>query len=231
MEIKHYRDSNFLKYEYQAIYQKMLQAVSDDKYSSLDEFSYILEEKIYRKMISLNLDCFPHPSKFPDFQLEKEGFPVYIPENADGSGEELPFFLASLSNTFPLQHTMKPSGFIFEDFSFLQIDLTLAYGLNDKKIYILFYTIHYGRIRDEKEVYFFRYDKESNYQFDGDLPMELNYKPIYHFHGNSDDPHFEDNMDIDKPWVEKVEKILSMLEVNLPRLLDKYKECDYIKTA
>ena len=124
--------------------------------------------------------------------------------------------------------SIKTSGLIFEDFSFLQVEFTLAHNLEDNKIYILFYTFHYGRIRDSKEVYFFRYDKESDYEIRGHLlPIKINYKPIYHFHGNSDDPHFTDDKD---DWKKKIKSILELLKINIPRLLDKYNECDYINS-
>lgn len=227
MEINDYKHSKFLKYNYQAIYQSMLDPVADEEYACWDEFALIFEEYITETLESLNLDCFPHPRnlQIPFFKLERESFPVFIPENADGSGEMSPYLLAKLTNFHPLNHREKPSGFIFEDFSYLQMELTLAHSLSNNKIYVLFHTFHYGRIKEEKEVYFFRFDKESNYQFEGSTPVKLNYKPVFHFHGNSDDPHFKDQV---TNWREKVYDVLSTLKINIPRLLDKYNECDYI---
>ncbi|MGD6778480.1 hypothetical protein ACQCT3_02540 [Sutcliffiella horikoshii] len=227
MIIKNYKESKFLKYDYQAIYQNMLQPVSPKEYSCFDEFSSDFELYIDMIMREVGLDYFPHPEKYPYFQLEYENFPVFIPENADESGKEIPFILGSISNMYPIKHNIKPSGFIFDDFSYLQIDITLAHSLNDRKIYLLFHSFHYGRMRNSKEVYFFRYDKESDHEIksDGEI-ISLDYKPIHHFHGNSDDPHFEDR---EISWEEKITKVINIIRINLPRLLDKYKECDDIQ--
>lgn len=231
MEIKDYKKSRFFKYDFQAIYQNMLQEVSNYKYSCFEEFTFELEEYVNELLCQLNLDCFPHPAKNPVFHVEVESFPVFIPEKPDGSGLKFPYIIGKVSSTYPLNYREKPSGLIFEDFSFLQVEFTLAHNLEDEKIYILFHTYHYGRIRDTKEVYFFRYDKESNYQVtekDIHLPPEkLDYKPIYHFHGNSDDPHFQDN---EEDWKKKIKDILNLLKINIPRFIIKYKECDYIDT-
>lgn len=124
--------------------------------------------------------------------------------------------LARLTTYYPNSHTEKTSGLILEDGSYLQIDFLFAHHLKSLQMYLLFFSLHYGRCDATKnEFYFFRFDKESDYSIDEQL---MDFKSVYHFHGNSDEPHFP------LPsfqWNEKLEYTINLLGKNLQRIEEK----------
>jgi hypothetical protein len=138
----------------------------------------------------------------------------------------LPSFFTS---QFPVPRTIKPSGFMFNDYSFLQIDQTLAWSGDDKKLYLLKYSYHYGRTylnaadRVQEERYHFRYEKESDYEYKNGAVNYLNFKPMHHFHGNSKDPHFKE-----PSQPKDIEEIIESLSINLSRLQKRYGTCSFL---
>ncbi|OJD46187.1 hypothetical protein BAU22_16835 [Bacillus sp. 4048] len=225
MDKKEYTESKIIKYDYQALYYEMFQLASDKEYSCFEEYANDFENFIRKELERSGLDFFTRPDRTPIFQIERDNFEVWIPESPSNPEEEEPFILCSMTCYHPLKHSEKPSGIIFEDCSFLQIDQTLAHSLYDDKMYIVFYSYHYGRMKEGTEKYFFRYDKESEYERESGSIKKLDYKPAYHFHGNSDDPHFPD---LEKIWQDKFKDITEILSINLSRLQDKHGPCDYV---
>lgn len=233
MDIVSYRESKFFRHDYQAIYLDMLKPASYKTYESFEEFACDVEDFLITQLLENDLDFFRYPDSYPIFRVEPEFIPVYIPKSPNVNQTTInplliePFMLGKITSIYPCSHNEKPSGIIFkEDYSFLQIEYTVAHNLLNKKMYLVNYSYHYGRIKNQEERYYFRYDMESDYQFDSSSVINrVEHKPTIHFHGNSDDPHFTDTY---LSWDKKIKSIIEILRINIPRLKSKYLICDEI---
>lgn len=215
----------FLESEYfinnQFPYIDMMEQVSDKSYSCFEEFCLEFEEKVISLFDEFSLECQRYPEQVTHFHVDFEKVPTLIYKNIQKQEPEY-FLLGEISSTYPKSHREKPSGFIFNDYSYLQIELVLGQRLSDMTIHLLYYSFHYGRMGEEKEDYHFRYDKESNYVFKDGEVTELGFKPMYHLHGNSDDPHFPD---MNQGLIKKLTNVVQIISLNLGRLRKKYGEC------
>lgn len=165
---------------------------------------------------SASLGYLRYPDNASLFHVIEEQFPVFMQKSPVSELTDF-YRLASLQTCYPYSHTEKPSGIILDDGSYLQIDFTFAHHIKSRKMYLLFSSFHYGRCNQEKkEFYFLRFDKESDYMFRSQSDFEkLDYKPVFHFHGNCDEPHFS----VEKfGIVDKLDYIIDLLKINLARI-------------
>ena len=155
----------------------MLELASIKTYESFEEYACEIEDVLITQLLENNLEYFRYPDSFPIFHVEPEFIPVYIPvyipedpdviETPKNTLQIGPFIFGKITSIYPRFHNEKPSGLIFlEDYSFLQIEYTVAHNLTNKKMYLVNYSYHYGRIKNQEERYYFRYDMESDHQFD-----------------------------------------------------------------
>lgn len=225
VEVKSYTESKLISHSFPHV--DLLQQISEKKYEGFYELAQELDKMLKDGLENNLLTYLRYPESNSLFTVEEDKFPVFIFKNPENNQNKEYYKLASLSTYSPNSHAEKPSGIILEDNSYLQIDITFAHHIQTRKMYLLFASFHYGRSNLENEFYFFRYDKESDYEFNRNDPNELkqlNYKPIYHFHGNSDEPHFPVEKFV---WNEKIQRILDVLKVNLKRLQRKTGEASF----
>lgn len=201
-------------------YISLLQAHSDKVYGSFHELAQELDQFVADALTGDALDYIRYPDSASLFSVEEEDSPVFMYSNP--SSEEFDFYrLANLNTYSPNSHREKPSGIILHDESYVQMSFVFAHHIETMKMFLLFSSIHYGRSdQEKKEFYFFRFDKESDYMFeDSDQePVYMEYKPVHHFHGKCDEPHFPSSPD---SLQEIVCYVADLLKKNLKRIENK----------
>ncbi|XZF75573.1 hypothetical protein ACSBO6_18645 [Bacillus sp. AL-1R] len=224
----HFKGKILKEFEYP--YATMLYPISDQSYPSIETYVQEFEKKVLKAFDSYSVDyiTFPNPDRNPIFSIERDNVFNIIPNSpTDDKGKK--FLLVKISSQYPVSRTLKPSGFMFNDYSFLQIEQTLAWSGDDKKLYLLKYSYHYGRTylneidMVQEERYHFRYEKESDYEYKDGSVNYLNFKPMYHFHGNSKDPHFKE-----PSQPKNIEEVIETLSINISRLQKRYGACSFL---
>lgn len=216
IQTKSILESKFVSHSYP--YIDLLQRYSTQKYDGFYALAQEVEWKLNQLLTENQIDYLRYPDNDVLMNVEEEQEIVFMYEKPDS--DEYDFYkLARLTTYYPYSHTEKPSGLILSDGSYLQFDFTFAHHLKTRQMFLLFLSFHYGRCNaDRREFYFFRFDKESDYMIHGRNSEFLDYKSIYHFHGNCDEPHFP------LPsfqWDEKMEYIIKLLANNLQRIKQK----------
>lgn len=204
---------------------KMLQKYSENYYTGFYELAQEIEivvESVLRNN-QLN-DYLRYPESTSLLTIEEDTHVVFMYETPESADYDF-YKLGRLTTYHPNSHTEKPSGIILADGSYLQMDFVFAHHLRTRQMYVMFFSIHYGRCDTEKkEFYFFRFDKESDYLIEKKEIYPIDYKPIYHFHGNADEPHFELTP---FSWDEKFEYVIRLLGINLQRIRHKTGESTF----
>ncbi|AXH98447.1 hypothetical protein DV702_01225 [Sporosarcina sp. PTS2304] len=217
IQVKSALESDRISHSYP--YIELLQAYSENEYKGFYELAQEIEEQVGGALEGASLEYIRYPESASLFHVIEDNFPVFMHMNPTSS--EVDYYkLGSLQTCYPYSHTEKPSGIILEDQSYLQIDFTFAHHIKSMKMFLLYSSFHYGRCNsDKEEFYFFRFDKESDFMFRVNTdPEYLNYKPVYHFHGNCDEPHFSVKR---FGVIDKLDYIIDLLKINLERIESK----------
>lgn len=212
--VKSILESKFISHSYP--YIEMLQQYSDQTFDGFYLLAQEIEKEICRVLEKNKMNFLRSPDVGTLLSVEEEINPVFIYRTPDSEDEYDFYKIGRLTTYSPNSHTEKPSGIILSDSSYLQIDFTFAHNLDSLKMYLMFLTFHYGRCNENKEeFYFFRFDKESDYMITAEDAELLDYKSLYHFHGNCDEPHFPLTA---FDWREKIKYVVELLAINLKRI-------------
>lgn len=199
----------------------------DDNVKVYQNYAWRLERKVKHFLEQAGLVTVQHPSgQHRMFGIELDPTLTEVLETPLGTKKEA-FRFVKFTTQHMIPRTEKPSGLIFEDYSYLQIQETIAWRQSDRKLYLAMYAYHYGRTTvddsgKQKDRYYFRYEKESDWQFDDQRNPEnvSSFKPLYHFHGNAKNPHFPEPR---KP--KEISEVIELIANNLSRWDHEFGAC------
>lgn len=199
----------------------------DDNVKVYQNYAWGLEIKVQDFLKQASLEAIQHPNDQPRmFGIELDPTLTEVLETPLGTKTEA-FRFVKFTTQHMIPRTEKPSGLIFDDYSYLQIQETIAWRQSDRKLYLAMYAYHYGRTTvddkgKQKDRYYFRYEKESDWQYDDQRnPVNVSsFKPLYHFHGNAKNPHFPESR---KP--KEMSEVIDLIANNLTRWDHEFGPC------